>query len=204
MHEIAELGLVLGDAAQLIEPGADLVFQHRPPEVDHLFRSRRRRKAGQPLTHQHCQRIRQRRVGAVGDLVVLAAVEMIVEHRGEVLGHARHPARSDCLDTGLLDCLEHAARLRISRHQLAVHLGIVAGELQRDRIGVAAHDRRIPLGHLACGLRQPRLARRQPRTLGRERHVQFGRFRDRAQARGHGALERFGRGFLGSGAEFRV
>jgi hypothetical protein len=63
-----------------------------------------------------------------------------------------------------------------------VHLGIVTGELERDRIGVAAHDRRIPLGHLARGLRQPRLARGEAGALGREGHVQLRRFRDRAQA----------------------
>jgi hypothetical protein len=91
---------------------------------------------GQPLAHQHRQRIRQRRIGAVGDLVVLAAMEMIVEHRGEVFRHARHPARADRLDAGLLDRLEHAARLRISRHQLAVHLW------DRDRRASARSNRR--------------------------------------------------------------
>ena len=134
VHEVAELGLVLGDAAQLVEPRADLVFQRRAPEIDHLLGGRRRRHAGQALAHQHRQRIRQRRVGAVGDLVVLAAMEMIVEHRGEVLRNARHPPRADRFDAGLLDRLEHAARLRIARHQLAVHLWIVTGEFQRDRI----------------------------------------------------------------------
>ena len=42
MHEIAELRLVLGDTDELVEPGADLVFQHRPPEVDHFLGSRGR------------------------------------------------------------------------------------------------------------------------------------------------------------------
>jgi len=66
---------------------------------------------------------------------------------------ARHPPRADRLDPRLLHRLEHAPRLRISRHQLAVHFRIVAGQFQRDRIGVAAHDRRIALGHLARRLR---------------------------------------------------
>ncbi len=204
MHEIAEPRLVLGDAAELVEPSADLVFQHRPPEVDHLFRGRRRREARQPFAHQHRQRVRQRRIGAVGDLVIFAAMEMIVEHRGQVLCNARHPARADRLDARLLHRLEYAARLRISRYQLAVHLGIVTGELERDRVGMAAHDGRIAFGHLAGRLRQPRLARRETRTLGRKRHFQLRRPCDRTQARGYRALERLGRGFLGSGTEFGV
>ncbi len=162
----------------------------------------RRREAGQALAHQHRQRVGQRRIGAVGDLVELAAMEMIVEHRGEIFGNARHPPRAERLDPRLLDGFEHAARLRISRHQLAVHFRIVAGEFQRDRIGVAAHDRGIAPGHLARRLRQPRLARRQARPLGGERHFELRLFRDRAQAGRHRALERLGRRFLRSGAEF--
>ncbi len=204
VDHVAEFGLVLGDAGQLIEPRADLVFEKRPPEVDHLLCRRRRRHAGQPLAHQHGERVRQRRIGAVGDLVILAAMEMIVEHRGEILRNARHPPRADRLDPRLLDRLEHAARLRIARHQLAMHLGIVTGELERDRVRVSAHDRRIAPRHLARRLRQPRLARREPRPFGGERDFELGRARDGAQAGGDRALERLGRRFLGAGAEFAV
>ena len=204
MHGVAEFRLILGEAIEPVEPRADLVFQHRTPQVDHLARGRGRREAGQALAHQHRQRVRQRRVGAVGDLVELAAMEMIVEHRGEIFRNPRHPPRAERLDPRLLDRFEHAARLRISRHQLAVHFRIVAGELQRDRIGVAAHDGGIAPGHLARRLRQPRLARRQAGALGGERHFKLRRFRDRAQAGRHRALERLGRRFLRSGAEFGV
>ncbi len=204
MHGVAEFRLILGDAAQLIEPHADLVFQDRSPEIDHLARCRGRREPGQPLAYQHRQRVRQRRVGAVGDFVELAAMEMIVEHRGEIFRNAGHPPRADRLDARLLHRLEHAAGLRISRHQLAMHFRIVTGELERDRIGVAAHDGRVPLGHLARRLRQPRLARREARPFGGERYFEFGRFRDRAQAGGDRALERLGRRFLRSGTEFAV
>ena len=197
MHEVAELGLVLGDLGELVEPRADLVFQHRAPEVDHLLRRLRRRLTGQPFAHQHGQRIGQRRVGAVGDFVILAAMKVIVEHRGEILGNAGHPPRADRLHPCLLHRLEHAARLRIARHQLAMHLRIVAGEFQRDRIGMAAHDRGVALGHLACRLGQTGLARRKPGTFGGKAHFQFRRLGDRAQARRHRALERLGRRFLG-------
>ena len=133
-----------------------------------------------------------------------SAMEMIVEHRGEVFCNSRHPPRAERLDAGLLDGFEHAARLWISRHQLAVHFRIVTCKFQRDRIGVAAHDRGIAPGHLARRLRQPRLARRKARPLGGKRHFQLRLFRNRAQAGSHRALERFGRRFLRTSAEFRI
>ena len=100
MHRIAELRLILGEAIEPVEPGADLVFQHRAPEVDHLAGGRGRRQPGQALAHQHRQRVGQRRVGAVGDLVELAAMEMIVEHRGEIFRDARPSAASRALRPG--------------------------------------------------------------------------------------------------------
>ena len=204
MDEVAELGLILGEAAELVELRADSLLQEGPPEIDHLARRIRRRQTGQPLAHHHRERIRQRRIGAVGDLVIFAAMEVIVEHRGEILGDTGHALGTDGLDTGLLDRLEHAARLRIARDQLAVNLRIMTGEFQRDGISMAAHDRGIALGHLARGLRQPRFARRKARPLGGEGDFELGRSRDRAQAAGHRALERLGRRLLGSGTEFAV
>ncbi len=67
------------------------------------------------------ERVLDRRIGAVGDLVELAAVEAVVEHGGEVLRHAVHAARADRLDPRLLDRVEHRARLLAARHQAAVH-----------------------------------------------------------------------------------
>ena len=154
MHGIAEPGLVLDQAIEPVEPLADLVLENGPPQIDHLLRRRGRRHAGQALAHQHRQRIRQRRIGTIGDFVELAAMEMVVEHRAEVFRNARHAARADRLDAGLLDRLEHAARLRIAGHQLAMQLCIVAGDLERDGVGVATHDRSVTLGHLSRGLRQ--------------------------------------------------
>ena len=204
MDRVSKFRLIVSEPIEPVEPRADFVFQHRPPQVDHLAGRRRWRKPGQALAHQHRQRIGQRCVGAIGDFIELAAMEMVVEHRGEIFGDARHPPRAERFNPGLLDSFEYAAGLRISRHQLAVHFGIVAGEFQRDRVGVTAHDRGIAPGHFARRLRQPRLAWRQPRPLGRERHLKLRLSRDRAQAGGHRALERLGRRLLGAGAEFGV
>ena len=129
MNHVAEFGLIFGDAAELIEPRPNLVFQDWPPEIDHFSRGHRRCQAGQPFAHQHRQRVRQWRIGAVGDLVEFAAVKMIVQHRREVLGNAGHAPCADGLHARLLDGLEHAARLRVAGHQFAMHFRVMAGKL---------------------------------------------------------------------------
>ena len=58
MHRVAEFRLIFGEAIEPVEPRADLVFQHRTPQVDHLSRSGGRREAGEALAHQHRQRVR--------------------------------------------------------------------------------------------------------------------------------------------------
>ena len=78
-----------------------------------------------------------------------------------------------------------------------MHAGVVAGELQRDRIGVAAHDRGVLRVELARRLGQARLAAGDAGPLGREGDFELGLARDRAQAAGDRALERLGRRFLG-------
>ena len=90
------------------------------------------------------------------------------------LRDAVHAPRADRLDARLLDRLEHRARLLAAGHELAVHRRIVAGELQRDRIGMAAHDRGIRAGELARRLGQPRLAADDAGTLGGERDFELG------------------------------
>ena len=65
-----------------------------------FLRGRRRRLAGQPLAHHHGDGLLDRRVGAVGDLVELAAMEAVVEHGGEIAaprracGASRSPRRA--------------------------------------------------------------------------------------------------------------
>ncbi len=68
--------------------------------------------------------------------------------------------------------------------------------LQRDRIGMAAHDRGLVLAELARRLRQPHLAAHQAGPLGGEGDLQLRLARHRAHAAGHRALERLGGRFL--------
>ena len=127
---VAERALVLDHAARAGRDSrparSSMNGRHRSTS---FLRGRRRRLAGQPLAHHHGDRILDRRIGAVGDLVELAAMEAVVEHGGEILGDAVHAARADRLDARLLDRLEHRARLLAARHQPAVHRRVVAGEL---------------------------------------------------------------------------
>ena len=103
---------------------------------------------------------------------------------------------ADRLDAGLLDRLEHGARLLPAGHQLAVHHRVVAGELERDRVGVAAHDRGIAPGELSRRLGQARFAADDAGALGREGDLELGLAGDRAQASRDRPLERLGRRFL--------
>ena len=111
MHHVAETPLIRQHAFQAIKTAAGALFDQRSPEFDNLARGRRRRFAGEPLAHDHGDGILDRRIGAVSNLIVFAAMKSIVEHGGEILLHTAHAPRSDCLDARLLDRFEHRARL---------------------------------------------------------------------------------------------
>ena len=117
------------------------------PEIDDLRRRRRRLDAGQPLAHHEGDRVLDRRVRPVGDVLVFAAAMVaVLEHGREVVGDARHAPRADRLDARLLDRVEdRAGRLSLGREP-AMDAGVVAGEPQRHRIGMAAHDRDVLRG----------------------------------------------------------
>ncbi len=196
MDGVAEAALVLDQLLQLVERAAGPALDPGPPQVDQLLGRRGRRKSGQALAHHHGDRLLDRSVGAIGDLVELAAMELVVEHGRQIMRHPLHAPGADRLDAGLLDRLEHRARLLPARNQPAMHEGVVAGHAQGDRIGVAAHDGGVGARELAGRLGQTRLAAHHAGPLGGKRHFELGMARDRAQAAGHRALERLGRGFL--------
>ena len=196
MHRVAELLLVLDHRFQPVEIAPGAVLDQRTPEIDQLLGRRRRRQAGQPLAHHERQRVLDRRVGALGDVFEFPAVEFLVQHGGDILGDAVHAPRADRLDARLLDRLEHRAALLAGRLQTAMHRRIMAGDAQRDGVGMAAHDRGLALAELARRLRQPDLAAHHAGALGSERDFEIGLARDRAQAAGDRALERLGRRVL--------
>jgi len=68
------------------------------------------------FAHHQGDRLLERRIGAIGDLVELAAMEFVIKHSCEVLRNPMHAAGANGFDAGLLDCLEHGARLLAARH----------------------------------------------------------------------------------------
>ena len=80
VHRIGEAALVLDHLLEPVEIAAGAVLDPRPPQLDQLARRRRRRLAGQPLAHHQRHRVLDRRVGPVGDLVEIAAVEAVLQH----------------------------------------------------------------------------------------------------------------------------
>ena len=204
VNDIAELALVVDIVLETIEltPGAAL--DEAPPQVDEPARRRRWWHAGEAFADQHRHRFLDRRIGAVGNFVKLAAMELVVEHRRQVLGDTLHAPGADRLDPGLLYRFEHRPRLLADRQQTAVDGVVVAGHAQRDRVGMAAHDRGFRRGELARRLGQSRLAADHAGPLGGERDLELRLARDRAQAAGDGALERLGRRFLRGNLGFDV
>ena len=204
MDGITEARLVVDQPLQPVEIATGAILDQRPPQLDDLHGRRRRWLAGQPLAHDHRNRFLERSIGAIGDLVELAPVETVVEHGRKVLRHAGHAAGADRFDAGLLDRLEHGTRLLPARHQLAMHHRIVAGELERNGIGMTAHDRGVPSRELARRLGQPRLAADDAGALGGERDLELRLPRDGSHATGHRSLERLGRALLGEALAFDV
>ena len=149
-------------------------------------------------------RVFDRRVGAVGDLVVFAAMKAVVEHGGEILLHTAHAPRSDRLDAGLFDRFEYRARLLAARDELAMHGRVVTGEPQRDRVGMTAHDGRFPLVEPPRRFRQPHFVGGKPGALGSEGDLDITLAGDRAHANPDRALERLGRRLLGRSFWFDV
>ncbi len=177
-----------------VELRGRLGLDDRAPEFDQARRSARRLEAGQPFAHQHRDRVLQRRLVAIARLGEGAAMVAVVEHRGQIRGHALHAPRADRLDPRLLDRVEQRARRRVERRKATVDRLVVAGQAQRHRIGEAAQDRRLARIGLArrLGQARPRAlgAADQGGLVGGEGDLQLATAGHRARARGERALER--------------
>ena len=136
------------------EVGAGALLDPVAPQVDDLLAAGRRLEAGQALADHERDGVLERRVGAVGDLLVVAAVVAVLEHGRDVVAAARHAVGADRLDAGLLGRVEDAARVGAFRHPLAVDARVVAGLTQREAVGMAARDGDVPLAHPARRLGQ--------------------------------------------------
>ena len=158
----------------------------------------RRLGAGQALAHHEGERVLERRIGAVGDLLVFAAAMIaVLQHGRDVGGDAGHAPGADGFDARLLDRVEHGAGRLALGGELAVKRRIVAGEPQRHGIGIAAQDRHVLRGQPPRRLRQAGLVlAHERRTVGGEGDLEIGLAGDRLHGAGDGALQRLRRRFL--------
>ena len=103
-HDAREGALIVDLAVELIEVGAGLRIDLVAPQIDELLRGGRRRLAREALAHHERDRVLERRIGAVGDVLIFgAAMIAVLQHGGEVRGDALHALRADRLDARLLD-----------------------------------------------------------------------------------------------------
>ena len=175
------------------------------PELDDLAARGRRGVAGQALAHHQRDGVLERRVGAVGDLLIVAAVIAVLEHGGEVVarrrpcGARRAPRRGPA---------RRRRRRRGRSCPRARWARWTAGSWQARRSAIESPMPRVMAtsrrGQLARRLGQARLVAGQQRPVGGEADLEVGLAGDGAHAADHRPLERFGRGFLGSGAGFGV
>src|SRR5262249_119500 len=156
---------------ETVEVATRAPFDPASPQLGQAPRSRWRRLTCKALADQHGERLLDRRVGTVGDLVEFAAMKLIVQHGGKIPADPLHPPRPDPPGPGLLDRLENRSPLLTSRKQAAMNCVIVTGHAQRDRIRVPANDRGVGSCEFARWFRKPRLAGRHPGSLRCERNL---------------------------------
>jgi hypothetical protein len=165
VHDIAKAALIVEHAFEPIEIAAGALLDQRPPQLDKLARGHWRRLPGEALAHQHRQCVFDRGVGAIADFVKFAAMEAVVEHGGEIFRDPAHATRANRFDPCLFDGFEYGARLLAAGRQLAMHRRVMAGEPQRDRVGMTANDCSLALVQSPRRLRQTRLAADEPGPL---------------------------------------
>ena len=196
-----ERALILDRPIEPVEVGAGPLLDPGPPKIDDRLCRCRGRPARQAFPHHHGNGIFDRRIGPIRDIGEVAAVVAILQHGRKVRGDAVHTPRPDGLDPDLLYRLEYGAGgLRLGQ-QTTMRRRIVAGELQRHGISVAANDGGLTEGEFARRFRQPGLGgvaeARDIGLVGRKTDLQFRRPGHGPHAGRNGPLEgllrRFGR-----------
>lgn len=188
--------LILEEPLQLVEILADARFEPGPPLLHNRLGGTRRRGAGELLAREKADRLGEGDVRALADALVALAAIALVEHRLEVLRHARHAPRAEALDARLLDRLEDRARRLAGRKPPGMHAVVVVLETERHRIGDAAELRGLGRREVAPRLRQLDPRRREGGPFGAEAHLHVLALGDRAQGRGGRALEDLDRAFF--------
>jgi hypothetical protein len=132
VDDITELALIVNEIFQPIEIPTGALLDQGTPQINQFLGRRRRSHTCQTLTHHERQRILDRRIGALGDLIEFAAMKPFIEHRREVLRDAIHASCANRFHASLLHCLEHCSSLLTGRLQTAMQGLIVTGKTQGD------------------------------------------------------------------------
>ncbi len=184
------VAVLVGDVAvELQDVAADPALEPGTPELDQLRRGGRRRRAGELLAGQEPHGFRERALAALGETVIALAAVARLQHGGEIAGDAGHALDAERLDPRLLHALEDRARHLALRRAARVQLGVVMLEAKRQRVGGAAHLRRLLLREIARRRRQARARTGEARRLRPVAHGHVVALGDRPQGGGRRALE---------------
>ena len=128
----------------------------------------RRRGAQKLLAGDQADHVGDRRVVLGLDAGMAALVGALAPQGREIVGDAGHAAGAQRLDADLLDRLEDRARGLAARHAAQMRLAVVVAQLQRHRIGLAAHaahilDRQVAGRHGDARLAARAASRRRAR-----------------------------------------
>ena len=197
--EPAEGLLVEDELGHAVEHACRALLDEGAPEIDDGARLGRRGLAREPLAHQESERVLDRRLGAVGRLAEAAPLVALLDAGGEIGRHPLHALRPDRLDAGLLDRLEHGARLDARRRERSVQAWVVTGDGQRRGIGVTPDHGDLGFGWNARGLRDAGRLAGKPGRLAREHHLDAGVAGNGAGGKRHRPLERVERRLFASG-----
>jgi hypothetical protein len=205
-YRAGEIALVLDVLRQAVEIAPRLGLDMLAPQLHDLGCGCRRLEAREALAHHERDGVLERRVGAIGDLLVLAAaVVAVLEHGADVRGHAGHAAGADGFDPRLLDRIVDRPRSLALGREAAMDGSVMAGEPQRHGIGMPAQH-----GDVLAVRRRGGSGRRalSPMRAGRSAAKVISRSCFLATARMQPAIERFngsaGASFLSPGLRFEI
>ena len=132
-----------------------LLFNPGAPQINQLLCGGRRGFPGEAFTHHQCERIFQWCIFALVQGPCYFFIKTLVQHGVQVGCHARHGARAESFDAGLLDRFIDSARLLALRQIARMYAGRMIGKPHRHGVGQAARNGQVSRSCVACDLRQP-------------------------------------------------
>ena len=193
-HGARESLLVVELFEQIVEAGAGAFLDPVAPQIDDLPAALRCSAAGQFFRGPRGRVPSSRGASAWSvTLARLARVELVLEHRAEIVGHAHHGAGTDGFDARLLDRVEDGACLATVGGQSGVEAHVVAGGAQGHG-NRRAHGQSPDPPRSACAAVRAagRLCPTRRRAVLGESHLELAVAGNRAHAGRQRALEGVG------------